>query len=137
MSCHDVRPLLPARAEELTPPEARMRADHVAGCQRCAVEASAYGRLGQALALMGALEAEPPGELLERVLAGLERRRVSGSRVAVVAAGSATALLAGVVVARALRQRRRPGKDRAGPRTDRAPAGLPQGKPLVAAVPAQ
>ena len=131
MGCHDVRPLLPARAEELTPPEARMRAEHVAGCPRCAVEAAAYGRLGRALALMGGLEAEPPGDLLERVLAGIERRRRSGSRVAVVAAGSATAVVAGVVVARALRQRRHPFRRRA------AVGGLAQRKPLIAAVAAR
>jgi hypothetical protein len=132
MGCHDVRPLLPARAEELTPPEARMRAEHVAGCPRCAVEAAAYGRLGRALALMGGLEAEPPGDLLERVLAGIERRRRSGSRVAVVAAGSATAVVAGVVVARALRQRRHLLRRRVS-----AVGGLAQRKPLVAAVAAR
>ena len=49
MSCHSVRPLLPARAEELTVFELRTRADHVAACARCATEAAAYSRLGHAL----------------------------------------------------------------------------------------
>ena len=110
MGCHDVRPLLPARVEELTPLEARVRADHVAGCPRCAAEAAAYSRLVQALAAMAALEAEPVAGTLERSLAVLDRRRlvVSDPRVAMVAAGSAGALVATlVVVARALRQRRK------------------------------
>ena len=44
MGCHDIRPLLPARLEELTPLEARARALHVAGCARCAAEAASYNR---------------------------------------------------------------------------------------------
>ncbi len=107
MSCHDIRPLLAARAEELTPLEARMRAEHVATCSRCAAESAAYTRLGLALASMAHLEAEPADGTLERVLIAIGRRRtrVTGPRV-VVAAGSAGALVATVVVARALRQRR-------------------------------
>jgi len=107
MSCHSVRPLLPARAEELTPLEARMRAEHVAACSRCAAEAAAYSRLGQALAVMAHLEAEPADGTLERVLVAIGRRRtrVTDPRV-LAAAGSAGALVATVVVARALRQRR-------------------------------
>ena len=107
MSCHSVRPLLPARAEELTPLEARMRAEHVASCPRCAAEAAAYSRLGQALAVMAHLEAEPADGTLERILVAIGRRRtrVTDPRV-LTAAGSAGALVAAVVVARALRQRR-------------------------------
>jgi anti-sigma factor RsiW len=107
MSCHAVRPLLPARAEELTPSEALMRAEHVAGCARCATEAAAYSRLGQALAVMAHLEAEPAEGTLERILVAIGRRRtrVTDPRV-LAAAGSAGALVATVVVARALRQRR-------------------------------
>ena len=108
MSCHAVRPLLPARAEELTPTEALMRAEHVAGCSRCAAEAAAYSRLGQALAVMAHLEAEPAEGTLERILVviGRRRTRVTDPRV-LAAAGSAGALVATVVVARVLRQRRR------------------------------
>ena len=58
-ACHDIRPLLPARADELALPEVRIRADHVAGCTRCAAEAAAYTRLGQALSAMGSLELDP------------------------------------------------------------------------------
>jgi hypothetical protein len=107
MSCHAVRPLLPARAEELTPAEALMRAEHVAGCARCAAEAAAYSRLGQALAVMAHLEAEPAEGALERILVviGRRRTRVTDPRV-LAAAGSAGALVATVVVARVLRQRR-------------------------------
>jgi anti-sigma factor RsiW len=107
MSCHAVRPLLPARAEELTPSEALMRAEHVAGCARCATEAAAYSRLGQALAVMANLEAEPAEGTLERILVviGRRRTRVTDPRV-LAAAGSAGALVATVVVARALRHRR-------------------------------
>jgi anti-sigma factor RsiW len=107
MSCHSIRPLLPARAEELTPLEASMRAEHVAGCSRCAAESAAYSRLGQALAVMAHLEAEPPEGTLERILVviGRRRTRVTDPRV-LAAAGSAGALVATVVVARALRQRR-------------------------------
>jgi anti-sigma factor RsiW len=107
MSCHAVRPLLPARAEELTPSEALMRAEHVAGCARCATEAAAYSRLGQALAVMANLEAEPAEGTLERILVAIGRRRtrVTDPRV-LAAAGSAGALVATVVVARVLRQRR-------------------------------
>jgi len=107
MSCHAVRPLLPARAEELTPTEALIRAEHVAACSRCATEAAAYSRLGQALAVMAHLEAEPAVGTLEQVLVAIGRRRtrVTDPRV-LAAAGSAGALVATVVVARALRQRR-------------------------------
>jgi anti-sigma factor RsiW len=107
MSCHSVRPLLPARAEELTPLEARMRAEHVAACSRCAAEAAAYSRLGQALTVMAHLEAEPADGTLERILVviGRRRTRVTDPRV-LAAAGSAGALVATVVVARVLRQRR-------------------------------
>jgi anti-sigma factor RsiW len=108
MSCHAVRPLLPARAEELTPSEALMRAEHVAGCTRCATEAAAYSRLGQALTVMANLEAEPAEGTLERILVviGRRRTRVTDPRV-LAAAGSAGALVATVVVARVLRHRRR------------------------------
>jgi anti-sigma factor RsiW len=107
MSCHSIRPLLPARAEELTPLEARMRAEHVASCPRCAAEAAAYTRLGQALTVMAHLEAEPADGTLERILVAIGRRRtrVTDPRV-LAAAGSAGALVATVVVARVLRQRR-------------------------------
>jgi hypothetical protein len=107
-ACHDVRPLLPARAEELTPFDARIRAEHVAACSRCAAEAAAYSRLGQALAIMADLEVEPADGTLERVLVAIGRRRtgVTDPRV-LAAAGSAGALVATVVVARAVRHRRR------------------------------
>ncbi len=121
MGCHDVRPLLPARVEELTPLEARVRAEHIAGCSRCAAEAAAYSRLVRALAAMAVLEADPIAGTLERALAVLDRRRVlmADSRLAVFAAGSAGALVATVMVARALRQRRR------GPRRAGAARGVP------------
>jgi hypothetical protein len=105
--CHDTRPLLPARAEELSPLQAQLRAEHVMACARCAAEAAAYARLGQALAALGGLEADPPDGTLERLLLAIARRRGADPRVAVVAAGSAGALVATIVVARALRQRRR------------------------------
>ncbi|HZD37473.1 MAG TPA: hypothetical protein VE664_02410 [Actinomycetes bacterium] len=109
MGCHDVRALLPARVEELSPLEARIRAEHVATCPRCAAEAAAYTRVVQALAVMAGLEAEPIAGTLERALAAVDRRRalMTDPRLAVVAAGSAGALVATVMVARALRQRRR------------------------------
>lgn len=109
MGCHDVRPLLAARVEELSPLEARIRAEHVSSCPRCAAEAAAYGRVVQALAAMAALEAEPIAGTLERALAVVDRRRglMTDPRLAMVAAGSAGALVATVMVARALRQRRR------------------------------
>lgn len=135
--CHETRPLLPARAEELTPLEAQMRADHVLVCSRCAAEAASFGRLGAALAMLAGFEAEPPGGSLERVLAAIGRRRVgvADPRVAAVAAGSAGALLGAILVARALRQRRRsatPG-NRNGAGTPRRPGRLP-GVPLAAVV---
>jgi hypothetical protein len=107
-TCHDVRPLLPARAEELSPLEARVRAEHVATCARCAAEAATYSRLGQALAAMANLEVEPADGTLERILVAIGRRRtgVTDPRV-LAAAGSAGALVATVVVARAVRHRRR------------------------------
>jgi anti-sigma factor RsiW len=128
MSCHAVRPLLPARAEELTPTEALIRAEHVATCSRCATEAAAYSRLGQALAVMANLEAEPAAGTVEQILVviGRRRTRVTDPRV-LAAAGSAGALVATVVVARALRQRRqsRPAPAAASwPRRLRVP-GLP------------
>jgi hypothetical protein len=107
MSCHGIRPLLPARAEELTPLEARIRAQHVAACSRCATEAAAYSRLGQALAVMANLEAEPADGALERILVAIGRRRTGVTDPKVLAAaGSAGALVATVVVAHAVRQRR-------------------------------
>ena len=107
-SCHSIRPLLPARAEELTLFEARTRAEHVATCARCATEAAAYSRLGHALAVMANLEVDPADGTLERVLVAIGRRRtgVTDPRV-LAAAGSAGALVATVVVARAVRSRRR------------------------------
>ncbi|HEX6675627.1 MAG TPA: hypothetical protein VF486_11445 [Actinomycetes bacterium] len=118
--CHETRPLLPARAEELTPLEAQMRADHVAVCSRCAAEAASFGRLGAALAMLAGFEAQPPEGTLERVLAAIGRRRVgvADPRVAAVAAGSAGAVLGAILVARAMRQRRRStngnGRERSG-----------------------
>jgi hypothetical protein len=107
-TCGDIRPLLPARTEELTVFEVRTRADHVAGCTRCATEAAAYSRLGQALAVMANLEADPADGTLERILVAIGRRRtgVTDPRV-LAAAGSAGALVATVVVARAVHSRRR------------------------------
>ena len=107
MTCHAIRPLLPARVEELTVAEARTRAEHVAACTRCATEAAAYTRLGQALAAMASLEVDPADGTLERVLVALGRRRtaVTGPRV-LAAAGASGALVATVVVARAVRHRR-------------------------------
>ncbi len=109
MGCHDVRPLLPARVEELSPLDARVRAEHLAGCSRCAAEAAAYTRLVHALAAMAVLEAEPVAGTLERALAVIDRRRalMTDPRLAVFAAGSAGALVATLMVARALRRRRR------------------------------
>jgi hypothetical protein len=107
-SCHSIRPLLPARAEELTLLEASTRAEHVAACVRCATEAAAYSRLGHALAVMANLEADPADGTLEQILVAIGRRRtgVTDPRV-LAAAGSAGALVATVVVARAVRHRRR------------------------------
>ena len=106
MSCHSIRPLLPARAEELTVFEVRTRAEHVASCARCATEAAAYSRLGQALAVMADLEVEPADGTLERVLVAIGRRSmVTGPRV-LAAAGASGALVATVVVARAVHHRR-------------------------------
>jgi anti-sigma factor RsiW len=115
MGCHDVRALLAARVEELSPLEARIRAEHVTTCPRCAAEAAAYNRMVQALAAMAGLEAEPIAGTLERALAAVDRRRalMTDPRLITVAAGSAGALVATVMVARALRQRRRP-SERAG-----------------------
>jgi anti-sigma factor RsiW len=98
-SCHSIRPLLPARADELTVFEARTRAEHVAGCARCATESAAYSRLGQALSTMANLEVDPADGTLERVLVAIGRRRtgVTDPRV-LAAAGSAGALVATVVV---------------------------------------
>ena len=106
-SCHSIRPLLPARADELTQFEARSRAEHVAGCARCATESAAYSRLGHALAVMANLEVDPVDGTLERVLVAIGGRRtaVTDPRV-LAAAGSAGALVATVVVARAVRNRR-------------------------------
>jgi hypothetical protein len=133
MSCHSIRPLLPARVEELTPLEARMRAEHVAGCSRCAAESAAYSRLGQALAVMANLEAEPPGGALERVLVAIGRRRTRVAPQVVVAAGSAGALVATVVVARVLRQRRQAQGAQAVPWHRRLHApGLPVASPVLA-----
>jgi anti-sigma factor RsiW len=124
-TCHSIRPLLPARAGELTPLEARTRAEHVATCARCATEAAAYSRLGQALAVMASLEVDPADGTLERVLVAIGRRRtgVTDPRV-LAAAGSAGALLATVVVARAVRHRRqaaRPARPTPRPRRLRLP----------------
>jgi hypothetical protein len=107
-NCHSIRPLLPARADELTVFEIRTRAEHVADCARCATEAAGYSRLGQALAAMASLEVDPADGILERILVAIGRRRagVTDPRV-LAAAGSAGALVATVVVARAVRSRRR------------------------------
>ena len=133
-SCHGIRQLLPARAEELTPFEARARAEHVAACSRCATEAAAYSRIGQALTVMANLEIDPADGTLERILVAIGRRRtrVTDPRV-LAAAGSAGALVATVVVARAVRQRhhtRHTGSSR-GPRRLRLP-GLPAPTPALA-----
>jgi hypothetical protein len=105
-NCHDIRPLLPARADELTLFELRIRAEHVADCARCATEAAAYSRLGQALAAMASLEVDPADGTLERILIAIGRRRTGVTDPRILAAGSAGALVATVVVARAVRSRR-------------------------------
>ena len=119
-SCHSIRPLLPARAEELTVFEARSRAEHVATCARCATEAAAFSRLGHALAVMANLEVDPADGTLERVLIAIGRRRtgVTDPRL-LAAAGSAGALVATVVVARAVRHRRQGQPARPTPRSRR------------------
>ena len=105
-ACHTIRPLLPARADELTLSEVRIRADHVAACTRCAAEAAAYTRLGQALSAMAGLEVDPADGTLERILVAIGRRTVvTGPRV-LAAAGASGALVAPVVVARAVHHRR-------------------------------
>jgi len=105
-ACHTIRPLLPARADELTLSEVRTRAEHVDACPRCAADAAAYTRLGQALSAMASLEADPADGTLERILVAIGRRSVvTGPRV-LAAAGASGALVATVVVARAVRHRR-------------------------------
>jgi anti-sigma factor RsiW len=106
-ACHAIRPLLPARVDELTLAEVRTRAEHVAACTRCAAEAAAYTRLGQALSTMAGLEVDPADGTLERILVAIGRRRtgVTGPRV-LAAAGASGALVATVVVARAVHHRR-------------------------------
>ena len=106
-ACHAIRPLLPARADELTLPEVRTRAEHVAACTRCAAEAAAYTRLGQALSAMASLEVDPADGTLERILVAIGRRTVvTGPRV-LAAAATSGALVATVVVARAVHHRHR------------------------------
>ena len=135
MSCHAVRPLLPARVEELTLAEARTRAEHVAACTRCATEAAAYTRLGQALSAMANLEVEPADGTLERVLVAIGRRRTAVTGPRVLAAASASgALVATVVVARAVRHRRQtrpPARHLTLPRRLRLP-NLPVPAPALA-----
>jgi anti-sigma factor RsiW len=105
-ACHAIRPLLPARVDELTLSEVRTRAEHVAACTRCAAEAAAYTRLGQALSAMASLEVDPADGTLERILVAIGRRSVvTGPRV-LAAAGASGALVATVVVARAVHHRR-------------------------------
>jgi hypothetical protein len=125
MSCHSIRPLLPARAEELTVFEARARAEHVATCTRCATEAAAFSRLGQALAAMANLEVEPADGSLEQVLVAIGRRRtaVTSPRV-LAAAGASGALVATVVVVRAVHHRRRTRRHPAPARRRPAPGRL-------------
>jgi anti-sigma factor RsiW len=87
--------------------EARARAEHVATCTRCATEAAAYSRLGQALAAMANLEVAPADGTLERVLVAIGRRRTAVTTPRVLAAaGASGALVATVVVARAVHHRR-------------------------------
>ena len=134
--CHDIRPLLPARADELTFPEVRIRAEHVATCTRCAAEAAAYTRLGQALSAMASLEVDPADGTLERLLVAIGRRSVvTGPRV-LAAAGASGALVATVVVARAVhhrRQTRHPVRRRPGVGRLRLPS-LPVPTPALARV---
>jgi anti-sigma factor RsiW len=134
-ACHDIRPLLPARVDELTLPEVRTRAEHVATCTRCATEAAAYTRLGHALSAMAGLEADPADGTLERILVAIGRRRtgVTSPRV-LAAAGASGALVATVVVARAVhhrRQTRHPAHRRGGGGRLRLPA-LPVPTPALA-----
>jgi hypothetical protein len=133
-TCHAIRPLLPARADELTLSEVHIRADHVAACTRCAAEAAAYTRLGQALSVMAGLEVDPADGTLERILVAIGRRTVvTGPRV-LAAAGASGALVATVVVARAVhhrRQTRRPVRRRPGVGRLRLPS-LPVPTPALA-----
>ena len=135
-ACHAIRPLLPARADELTLSEVRTRADHVAACTRCAAEAAAYTRLGQALSAMASLEVDPADGTLERLLVAIGRRSVvTGPRV-LAAAGASGALVATVVVARAVhhrRQTRHPVRRRPGVGRLRLPS-LPVPTPALARV---
>lgn len=114
MNGHDqVWPLLAARPEELEPLQARLVETHVAACEVCAGEAAGYSRLTEVLQAMVDVYAEPPGGLLEDLLIAVARRRPGARELvaehgprALVAAGSAGALVATVVVARALHRRR-------------------------------
>ena len=134
-ACHAIRPLLPARADELTLSEVRIRAEHVAVCTRCATESAAYTRLGQALSAMAGLEVDPADGTLERVLVAIGRRHtgVTSPRV-LAAAGASGAVLATVVVTRAVRHRRqthRPARRRPGLGRVRLPS-LPVPTPALA-----
>jgi hypothetical protein len=115
--------------------EARARAEHVATCTRCATEAAAYSRLGQALTAMANLEVAPADGTLERVLVAIGRRRTAVTTPRVLAAaGASGALVATVVVARAVHRRqirRHPARPRPLPSRLRLPS-LPVPTPALA-----
>jgi anti-sigma factor RsiW len=114
VNAHDhVRPLLAARPDELEPFQARLVEAHTAGCEACARELAGYDRLAHVLAVLPEVHADPPPGLLEQVLVAVARRRPGARELvaehgprALVAAGSAGALVATVFVARALHRRR-------------------------------
>ena len=128
-ACHDIRPLLPARVDELTLPEVRTRAEHVATCTRCATEAAAYTRLGHALSTMAGLEVDPADGTLERILVAIGRRRTGVTSPRVLAAAGASGALARAVHHR--RQTRHPANRRPGVGRLRLPT-LPVPTPALA-----
>jgi anti-sigma factor RsiW len=112
--CAGAREQLAAREGELDVFQSRALAVHLAECDDCGAQAAAYRELSAGLAALATLEAEPPEELLDRLLALHGRHSglapftmAAGHPVAAVAAGSAGALAVTIAVAGALRQRRR------------------------------
>jgi hypothetical protein len=75
MRCEEVRPLLSDMAEG-TLREAGEAEAHVAGCSMCSFSLAAYRDLLTRLGGLREVVVEPSDELLERLLAATERRRL-------------------------------------------------------------
>lgn len=119
MKCREVREYLPARVEQAEGPHAAAVDEHLTACAGCRAVLEEYREMGAALSALALKTVDPPAWLLgtltetvteraDRLRALRERRRrLAKPRVAAMGGAILVAGLAGAVLLRGRRRRRR------------------------------